>query len=222
MKIRKVESVLVANGHIIQRAGLKCFLNESRPDINVTSLAEDLDAVLTSLKKRKVDLVIADIAVASGGNSNMIDKIRVVQPNVPILIFTDLSEKAFALPCLRAGADGFISKDVTGKELMTALKQIESRKKYISASLLETMLDAIVNRTVKDRKPVSQLSKREFEVANLLVKGNNTKQMSKLLQLQSSTISTVKARIFRKLGVSNLIEFVAKMGVTEVKMRQRG
>ncbi len=212
MNTRKILKVLIADDHAVVRTGIKFLLKGLDPKIEVT-LADDFPETLSKVKQHSFDLIILDINIPGGNNIGMMETIRFHNPDVPILIFTSYSESVYGLAYLQAGANGFLSKDAPEKEFLTALNCIESGKKYFSNSLQETMLNSLINKGSLDLNPLSKLSKREMDVANLLVKGHSTAEIGNILNLQLSTISTFKARVFAKMEVSNLVELIAKMKV---------
>jgi two-component system invasion response regulator UvrY len=212
MRQHKIRKALIADSHIVIRTGLKFLLKNYNPDIEIF-LAEGLDEVVGLLKTNAIELVITDINIIGGNNTDMVKEIRSSRPEASILIFTSYSEKYYGLPYLQAGVNGFLSKEATEEEIIDALGKIEQGNKYLSPSLQEVMLDSLINMDKRDISPISKLSKRELDVANLLVKGHSTSEISNLLKLQTSTVSTFKTRVFTKLEVSNLVELVAKMSV---------
>ena len=212
MNKRKICKVLIADDHAVVRRGIKFVLMELDPKMEVI-LVDDFPEAISKVKEQSFDLLILDINIPGGNNIGMMDSVRVHHPNLPILIFTSYSESVYGLAYLQAGANGFLSKDAPEKELQKALECIESGRKYFSSSLQEAMLNSLINKGSLDLDPLSKLSKREMDVADLLIKGHSTAEIGNILNLQLSTISTFKARIFAKMNVSNLVELMAKMKV---------
>ena len=212
MKNRKIKTALIADSHIVIRTGVKYLLKSYNPDIEIF-LAKDLEELLSEMKNNDVELVITDINLPGGNNTDMIKQMLKIRPQSSILIFTSYSEKYYGLPYLQAGVKGFLSKEATEEEILEALVRVEKGNRYLSATLQEVMLNSIINLDKRDISPISKLSKRELDVANLLVRGHSTTEISGILKLQTSTVSTFKTRVFNKLGVSNLVELVEKMNV---------
>lgn len=209
MRAKKISTVLIVDDHAVVRTGVQFLLKRLNRPIEVSS-SEHFSEALSLLKKRDFDLVILDVDIPGGDNIGMVDTIRFNRPGVPILIFTSYSEEIYGLPYLQAGANGFLSKTAPDEELFTALKAIENGQIYIGAALQKSMLVDLVS----GKKPsLLSLSKREMDVANLLVKGLSTAEIGDKLNLQLSTVSTFKTRIYSKLKVSNLVELIAKMKI---------
>ncbi len=210
MVANRISKILIVDDHIIVKTGVEFLLRKINPAIE-SFHAADFEEALALIRKIHFDLIILDIDIPGGNNVGMIDTIRIKDPDVAILIFTGYSERIYAIPYLRSGANGFLSKDASEQELEKAISCIERGKKYISADLQQVMLDSIVFNEAKDVDSLSRLSKREMDVASLLVKGNSTAQIAQILNLQLSTVSTFKSRIFAKMEVTNLVELIAKM-----------
>jgi two-component system, NarL family, invasion response regulator UvrY len=120
------------------------------------------------------------------------------------LIFSMSSEKIYAKRFLNAGAKGFLSKDSTFDETKKAILLILNNKRYISDSLAHALVED-TSRKMTDN-PFNKLSKREFEITNLMLAGHTLTNICKSLGLSLSSVGTFKSRIFKKLGTKNLIE----------------
>lgn len=178
-----------------------------------TVMSENFKTGLEILATQPFDLVILDLNVPGGGNPAMIGKIRELQTEVRILIFSGCDEMVYALPCLQAGADGYLSKNSSDEEFVTAIKSIINNRKYLSAEMHQQALQAVTGNSnmAKHLHPAQILSAREMEVMQLLLKGLGTAEIAARIHLQLSTISTYKMKIFEKMGVKNIVELVEKM-----------
>lgn len=108
---------------------------------------------------------------------------------------------------MKAGADGYLSKLASPEDIQFALKTWVSKGSFISAKLQEGIFHSVINGN--SGNPLDVLSKREKEVALLLVNGNGNLEISNELELQPTTVSTYKNRIFEKLGITNLPSLIA-------------
>ena len=125
-------------------------------------------------------------------------------PAVNVLIFSMSAEQVYAKRYFKAGAKGYLSKDADLDEIKKAISLILNGRKYISDSLVEMLADAAKIEAVNN--PFERLTQREFEVAQLLLKGQSVTEISQSLNLGISTVGTHKARIFVKLGIKNIME----------------
>ncbi len=209
-----IKNVLIAEDHAVVRIGTKMLLKRFRPEATVVGVDNFTD-VINSLKEQSFDLIILDINMPGGNNLKMIETIRVYQPGIYILVFSSYDEQMYALPYLQAGADGYLSKESPEEEFESALEKVESDRKYLSPSLQENTISNFLANGKKTVDPITALSKREMDVANLLVKGYGTAEIGNMLDLQLSTVSTFKSRIFNKLDVKNIVELITKMSMVQ-------
>ena len=122
----------------------------------------------------------------------------------PVLVFSMTKEQVYALRVLKAGARGFVSKDASLDELKQAIVLILNKKKYVSPDLVQLLADQSLFNDKEN--PFSKLSSREFQIATLLLDGKPISEIATNLNIQISTASTHKARLFNKLKVTNLLE----------------
>ncbi|TDE14430.1 response regulator [Dyadobacter psychrotolerans] len=159
-----------------------------------------------------VDAVILDLDIPGGDSTKMIGALRQMQQDVPILIFTGQDEERYALRFLSAGANGFLSKNAPLEECVTALQAVVNHGKYVSKSVQQIITNNFFDRRIspKETKDHTELSHRENEILALLLEGKWTKEIATELKLKLTTVSTHKARIFKKMDVSNVIELFKK------------
>lgn len=157
------------------------------------------------------DLIILDIDIPDGETYAMIGRLRHLQENVRILVFTGQKEEKFALNFLSAGANGFLSKNAPMEQIGVAIRQVLNGKKYITEQVQEQVAERFFNKVLGGSmdEPVS-LSPRETEVLDLLMEGKWVKEIALELNLKLTTVSTHKTRIFEKMKVNNLIDLFKK------------
>ena len=194
---------LLIDDHVVVRSGLKFILSDLFKPCEIDE-AEDGDMAVAILKERKYDLVMLDIKMPNTNSIQLMEYFKITYPSLKVLIFSMNSESIYAKRFLRAGAQGFVNKDAPLDEVVKAINQVLSGKKYIS----ETMIELLAEFGISNKEEVlfNSLSPREFEIVSLLLKGDSLSHIAKSLNLQTSTVGTHKARIFEKLKVNNLLE----------------
>jgi two-component system, NarL family, invasion response regulator UvrY len=197
--------ILIAEDHPLVLVGIQHLLTEHLPGVAIAT-AEDFPKTLNLLEKQKFDLLVMDINLPGGDKVGMINSIRMKQPKVPILVCSSYDEQLYALPFLKAGANGYVSKTATNEDFKTAVDQVISGNIYASPSVLQSAFGMLFNSKGNTESITEKLSDKELEVAKLLAKGLSTKAISNHIHLSPSSVSTYKAKIFEKLGVSNIIE----------------
>lgn len=204
-------NILISEDHEIVRVGTTLLIREMYPQA-VIDEAEDFYRTLQLLEEKKYDLLMLDVNISGGNTISMIEVARQRQKNVPILIFSSYDEELFALRFIEAGANGFISKDAPIEDIRQAIKTVIEKRDYVSSRAQEQLLNLFKDRGSAKSTGLASLSDRETEIMYLLVKGAGTKEIGTMLNLQKNTISTYKARIFKKLKVDNVVELAAKVG----------
>lgn len=194
---------LLIDDHVVVRSGLKFILSDLFKPCEIDE-AEDGDTAVAILKERKYDLVMLDIKMPNTNSIQLMEYFKITYPSLKVLIFSMNSESIYAKRFLRAGAQGFVNKDAPLDEVVKAINQVLSGKKYIS----ETMMELLAEFGISNKEEVlfNSLSPREFEIVSLLLKGDSLSHIAQSLNLQTSTVGTHKARIFEKLKVTNLLE----------------
>lgn len=197
--------IIVAEDHPLILMGIQHLLMEHMPKAVVTTTG-DFNKALALLEKQKYDLMIMDINLPGGDKVGMIGSVRMKQPKIPILVCSSYDEQLYALPFLKAGANGYISKTAMNDEFRQAIDSVISGKIYASPSVMEQVFGQLFNSKGNTESIADKLTDKELEVARLLSKGLSTKSISEHIHLSSSSVSSYKAKIFEKLGVSNIIE----------------
>lgn len=196
---------LIADDHSIVRQGLSLVVKELFPDAKIHTAGNFKDT-REILKQVNVDLLILDISFPEGSSINVIGEIKNIRPDCRILIFSAYDEDIYAMRYLNAGASGYLSKGGSEEEIKKAVKSMIVSGKYVTANIKNKILDSYI--TKAPINPLEKLSAREIEVARLLVKGYGNLEISELLQIQKTTVSTFKNRVFEKLGIDNLAALI--------------
>lgn len=194
---------LLIDDHVVVRSGLKLILSDLYKPCSIDE-AEDGQSAHIKLKLHNYDLVILDIKMPDTNTLELMGYIHISYPAIKVLVFSMNAESVYAKRFLAAGAKGFINKVAPLDEIVKAINQVLSGKKYISESLVESLAEQ--GNRINKTNLFDTLSPREFEIATLLLSGEGISQIAHKLNLQVSTVGTHKARIFEKLKVSNLIE----------------
>ena len=195
-------SVLLVDDHLVVRKGVELVLLSTFPKAYVYS-AENYDDALDIMKTIRLDLVILDININGIENIKIMNSIKEIQSKVKILIFSSHEEKHYGIRYIQNGADGYLNKFCSEDKIIKAVQQILDKGYYYS----DQVKDKLNSKTKKNggSSPIESLSNREFEIAKLLISGEGNLEISNKLNIQMSTVSTYKNRIFEKLNISNVV-----------------
>jgi len=203
-------NILIADDHEIVRVGTTLLVKEIFNTATVEQ-TDDFNKALQLLDKKNYDLLILDVNIPGGNTFDMIGLARLRQKDVPILVFSSYDEQLYSLRFLEEGANGYISKDASSDMVKKAIKTVLEKKDYVSNEVQEQLLNIFKDKKGKQSSDLALLSNREIEIVRLLIRGIGTKEAGQILNLRKNTISTYKARIFKKLQVNNVIELADKI-----------
>lgn len=203
-------TILIAEDQSVVRLGTIILIKELYPDAEIREV-QTFDEVLKHLSIRVFDLLILDIHIPGGDNLQMVEAVQMRQPDLPILIFSAYDEHLYALRYLQAGALGYLQKETEPENVKLAIKKVLNKERYISDKMQHQLLDNLLYDKSNAYGNTNALSNREMEVMNLLIKGHSPSEIKIILNIQSSTISTYKERIFGKMNVSNVMELAEKI-----------
>lgn len=205
-----MKNILIIEDHPIMASAMQLLVEEHFSPCTVYP-AKFFSKAMEIVTNTPLDLVIMDIYVPEGGNTSMIKSMRSRQRSIPILVYTGRDEKTHAIAYIKAGANGFISKNAPEEEMVKAIDMIMSGKKYFSNDLWELVITNFAENNTTGLNPMETLTRRELQVMELVLAGKWTKEIAEELHLKESTISTHKLNIFQKMGVTNAIELFKKI-----------
>lgn len=200
-----LKNFLLIDDHEIVRSGVKTVLLELFKPCEIFEASNEKEA-LDQLKARKYDLVIMDVQMPDTDSAGLLKNIKIKTPEVKVLVFSMSAENLYAKRFMKLGAMGFVTKNSGLSELIKAINLALNNRKYISESFAEILAGEVGDE--KSSNPFESLSSREFEIVSLIIHGKSLNEISDLLSIHSSTVSTHKSRLLEKLGVKNLPELL--------------
>lgn len=196
--------VMICDDHTLMREGLKQILVAEH--FSVVGEASEGDALIAQVRATEFDILLLDLSMPGRGGLELIRQVKNEKPNVRILILSMHSERQYAVRALRAGASGYLTKESAPSQLADAIKKIAGGGVFVSPAVGELL--AMAQNGAQVDAPHVNLSDREFQVFRYLVQGVSVGDIAERLNLSSKTISTHKARLMEKLGVSNSVELI--------------
>lgn len=197
--------VFIVDDHEIIREGLKKILKEES-DLVVAGEAQDGVELFEKMKKAdfECDVMLLDMNMPGRSGIDLLSDIKLMKPEMYILVLSIHPEDKFALRTLKAGASGYLCKDTALDELVVAIRKIYAKGRYLSPTLAEQLAFDVMPQ--KETLPHEQLSNRELEIMFMLAEGKKVKDIATELELSISTVFTYRVRIFEKLKVKNNVE----------------
>lgn len=195
--------ILIADDHPIIRKGLREII-EGTSDIVVADEACNGQEVLEKALKNDFDVVVLDISMPDRNGIDVLKQLKSKRPELSVLVLSIHREEQYALQALREGASGYLTKESTPNELITAIRKVSIKSKYISPSLAEKLAFDLVNNL--ERPPHKALSSREYEVMCMIASGKTVREIAGELSLSDKTVSTYRSRILEKMDMRNSAE----------------
>jgi DNA-binding NarL/FixJ family response regulator len=196
------KNILLVDDHLVVRKGVEMIFNANIPSVTVYN-AEDYIQALEVLKVVNIDLILLDININGTENIKILKEIKSIQSDAKILIFSSHEESQYGLRYIQNGADGYLNKFCSEDVILKAVNEIFQKGNYYSKDIKEKLITKGKKRSSKSS--IDSLSNREFEIAQLLINGYGNLEISNKLDIQMSTVSTYKNRIFEKLNISNIV-----------------
>lgn len=192
--------VLVADGYALVRDGVKRIVDEQVPEAAYGD-ATTCQEVVRLAREHEWDLAVVDLMLGGRRGLDVLKEIKQVKPALPILVLSVYSEEQYARRAFQAGAAAYVTKDSPRCELVDAIQRVIQGGRYASSTITEQMLAGLSR--PGDGPRHAALSDRELEVMCLISAGHTVSEISHLLSLADSTVSTYRARILKKMGLKS-------------------
>lgn len=191
-----MKRILLADDHSFIRRGIIQILKDEYPGIEITEV-EDGASIIKQVRLHDFDLVISDLDMPGISGLDALEQIKLIKPDVRVLILSVYTEDLYAVRVLKAGAAGYMNKNAAPFDLINAIQRISLGKKYITPEIAEKLLIA----GDSGKNPHEMLTNRELEILKLLASGKTVTQIADSLSSALTTVSTHRSRIMQKLGL---------------------
>lgn len=196
--------IIIADDHVLVRSGIRQILSLSG-DIEVVAEASSGGELLTRLREEICDMVLLDKTMPGICGADLISRIRVHWPQLALLVLSMHNEPQIAARALRAGANGYITKDSEPEILLDAIRRVAAGGRYISPHIAEQIAFSATN---AETPLHARLSNREYDVFILLASGVSVNDIAQQLSISNKTVSTHKARLMEKMQATNFADLV--------------
>lgn len=205
--------VLIADDHDIVRQGIEKILSKS-DDVVVVSEASNGREVIELVKKTKIDVLLLDVEMPEKTGWEVLSELKVIKPNLPVIILSIFPEEHYGPRFIKAGAAGYLNKASKPATLLDAIRKVHQGGRYVSAKLADLLIQDLGR--ISKANPHETLSPREFQIFCQIAAGKKLKDIADELSLSITTVSTHRARILDKMDMktnAELIHYAVKHGL---------
>jgi DNA-binding NarL/FixJ family response regulator len=193
--------VLIADDHAVVRQGLRTFL-DLQDDVEVVAEAGDGEAALAEAARTQPDVVLLDLVMPRLDGVAALHRLRERAPAARVIVLTSFGEDDRLFSALRAGAAGYLLKDVQPAELVRAIRTAHAGQSPLSPAVATRVVEHLAH---GERRvaPADELTPRELEVLRLIAEGRSNKVIARELGVAEKTVKTHVSHVLAKLGLTD-------------------
>ena len=193
-------SVMLVDDHAIVRQGLRTYL-ELQPDIQVVGEAGDGKQAINLVRDLLPDVILMDLVMPNADGVEATRAITSLSPSTRVIVLTSFSEDEKVFASIKAGAQGYLMKDVLPQDLVAAIRTVYRGEAQLDPEIARKLMQEFTN--PQPVAPKHDLTERELEVLTLIAQGKSNKDISEDLVLSEKTVKTHVSNILQKLHLSD-------------------
>ncbi len=211
--------IIIADDHKIIRDGLKSVIQCLAQDIEIIGEAEDGAGVVALAQKTPADVYVLDVSMPRLNGIEACRKLKKAQPSCKVIMLSMHNEMRFIEESLRAGASGYLLKDNSTDELITAIRKVDEGKVFLSPAISSFVVKGFLGKAKPEKAPEQpgKLTSREKQILQLITEGFMNKEIAARLNISLNTVHVHRNKIMEKLNIhrqAELIRFALKEGIT--------
>lgn len=206
--------IFLVDDHALVRTGMRMILS-GETDIDVVGEAESGEEALPQIRKLKPDVVLCDMHLPGISGLEVTERIVKGNYGTRVIVVSVLEDGPIPKRVIAAGASGYVGKGGNSNELLSAVREVVRGKRYLASGVAQNLALSGIS---GDSTPFDILSRRELEVAMLLLQGLRQEDIAKKLSLSAKTVNTHKSRTFEKLEIQDniaLARLAQQYGLTD-------
>ena len=208
--IEYTRKIVIAEDHTILRAGLRALLS-GQNGLEVIGEAGDGREAIRKVDTLQPDLLLIDLSMPKLNGIDAIREIKSQHPKIKIIVLTVHKSDEYIIAALKAGANGYMLKDASQNELLLAIDYVLNGKTFLSPSISDKVVDAVLNTDKKDKPGavLDNLTAREREILKLVAEGNTNKKIAEHLCISLKTVEKHRSNLMKKLDLRNTAALTA-------------
>jgi len=201
------KQIFIVDDHPIFREGLVAMVNREA-DLVVCGEADNALKALAAIEQLKPDLVLADIGLPGKSGLELIKDLRATLPEIAALVISMHDETLYAERVLRAGGRGYVMKQEGPEKILQAIRRVLEGQIFVSGKMSDRILNTFSNPGAKSDSPIARLSDREFEILELIGRGQDSHAIAAQLHLSVKTVDAYRGNIKEKLELASGTELI--------------
>ncbi len=202
------KKIFIVDDHPIVREGLTVIINHEK-DLEICGEADEAREAFNAISELRPDVVIVDITLKNSDGIELTKNLKARYPTLPVIVLSIHDESTYAERVLRAGAQGYLMKEVVSKNIVSAIRTVLSGEIYVSNTMGKKLLRKLASgkaATISD--PMDSLSDRELEIFRLIGQGYKPSKIAQCMHLSVKTVDTYRTRIKEKLNLGDADELL--------------
>ena len=196
--------VLLVDDHMVVRSGLSTVLSVY-DDLKLVGEAGDGEEAIRLCERLQPDVILMDLLMPKMDGVTAIKEIKARWPQIQVIALTSFKEKEYVEGALKAGANGYLLKDVSAEELVNAIRRAVAGQPSLSPEAAQVLMKTVSEPAL----PHQEMTGRELEILTLMVEGLSNNEMAERLIVSQSTVKFHVSNVLSKLGVTSRTEAVA-------------
>ena len=208
--------IVLADDHTLMREAIRNLVN-SAPEFEVVGEAADGKACLALVQTLLPDIVVLDIAMPEMNGEQVARELRKLYGGLKILVLSGYTDPQFVRAMVKAGADAYVVKSVSGRELINALRAVAGGKSYLSPEVTAAIMAPLDNSSPMNA--AQNLGRREREVLKLIAAGHPNARIAKQMGIAIGTVEAHRRNVMRKLQLHNaadLTRYALRAGLLDL------
>jgi DNA-binding NarL/FixJ family response regulator len=200
--------IVIIDDHEIFREGIKLFLGQ-QSELEICGEAASVESGIRLIEKTNPDLALLDISLSDQSGIDLLKHFNKSKTATRILVLSMHDDPTYLKRCIELNAKGYVLKSEGGKELLTAIEQVQNGQVYISSTLSRQLAKAYAQGFNHESQQY-KVTSREAEIIRLIAKGHTSHQIAEMLHISYRTVESHRSNLFKKLNVNNSIELINK------------
>lgn len=200
--------ILLVDDHAVVRVGLRNLINDEA-DLCVVGEAADCAEALRLAGQTAPDVILLDLRLPDGSGVDIIDALKRIATRARVLVLTSFADDTLWLAALKAGADGYLLKDVAETDLIGSIRQVAQAGGVVPPPTATSLTNAVTSGLAPSPAVLARLTGQERRISELVGRGHSNREVARLTGLTEKTVRNYLSRVFDKLGVRRRSELVA-------------